>query len=768
MPLVVRAIGHTGQTQRLVWNQGNNVPVTAYLWGGGGGGGGNDSNPGGNGSGGAFSTTNFTVNEGDELFCAVGGPGGPGGSGSNAPGGFAGASFMATGTGTFWDSRSNIANGNFANGSIGAGQSYSNGAYCSFLNTYGIWNADSLGGVYSRDLNVAWDVSFATTGYYNFTISCDNRAELFIDDSFACFSDNFQTTFQQLFYITAGTHSIRVVGLNTGGPAAMGLTISGGTGDTVFNSRTTPASPPLYPAIGYNNASVFQQEFGVWESPSQIFCNRSYSVLFPTSGSYTFQLGVLYTATVTLDGVTILQSTNSWLLPQPSNVTLVVSAGYHQLAFTAQGVDGEDNPGSIALLVTSNTQQSYTGGRGGNSGGAGGSGAGGGAGGATVVLKSTVLQACAGGGGGGGGGGNVGIAAGQDAPGSRGQAPVGTPAGQNGTNKNGDGGGGGGGGGGLGGGNGGESPGGDIGGLAGAYGLGSGTPIEPNGVTPGGSTHPYYKGGTARGGATAQQGTGGYAVLVFDVGGTFVHQNGNFTVAQKVWIKTAVAWQRVKTTWVRDNGAWEPVLGFFAPYFTPVPGYWGSQPRDADGDAGAGGGGGGCKIICQKLAEMGFFDSAMNTADQQFGVMLRDQDPDAYNGYLRWAQPVVDLLEGKGSVKFRKIILFWVRDEQRRQQIQSNIVAHYLDVIARPWAEEMAYRMKAEGHDHSNPAGRFIMNIGLPMCRAISRFGKRRELPMWLKTVLIWGTTTVLLVAVTVISTVDKVINRVRNLFKRG
>jgi hypothetical protein len=752
----------------LVWNQGNNVPVTAYLWGGGGGGGGNDSNPGGNGSGGAFSTTNFTVNEGDELLCAVGGPGGPGGSGSNAPGGFAGASFMAQGTGTFWDSRSNIANGNFSNGSIGAGQPYSNGAYCSFLNTYGIWNADSLGGVYSRNLDVTWDVSFSVTGYYNFTISCDNRAELFIDDNLACFSDNYRTTFQQLFYITAGTHNIRVAAVNTGGPGSMGLTISGGTGDTIFNSRTTPASPPVYPVQGgvFSFYSVFQNEFGVWEADqSTIFCNRSYSVLFPTEGAYTFQLGVDYTATVTLDGVTILQATRT-ATTVPANVTLVVSAGYHQLAFTAQGNDG--GSASIALLVTSNNQQSYTGGRGGNSGGRGGSGAGGGGGGATIVYKNGSIMACGGGGGGGGGGGNVGAAAGQNAPGSRGQASVGTPAGQNGTNKNGDGGGAGGGGGGLGGGNGGESPGGDVGGLAGAYGLGSGTPVEPNGVAPGASTSPYYKSGTAVGGSTAQQGTGGYAVLVFDVGGTFVHQNGSFTIAQKVWIKTAVAWQRVKTTWVRDNGAWEPVLGFFAPYFTPVAGYWGSQPRDADGDAGSGGGGGGCKIICQKLAEMGFFDSAMNSADQQFGVMLRDQDPDAYTGYLRWAQPVVDLLEGKGSVKFRKIILFWVRDEQRRQQIQSNIVAHYLDVIARPWAEEMAYRMKAEGHDHSNPAGRFIMNIGLPMCRAISRFGKRRELPMWLKTVLIWGTTTVLLVAVTTISTVDRVINRVRKLFKRG
>ena len=749
----------------MVWNQGNNVPVTAYLWGGGGGGGGNDSNPGGNGSGGAFSTTNFTVNEGDEILCGVGGPGGPGGSGGNAPGGFAGASFMTQGTGTFWDSRSNIANGDFSNGNIGAGQPYSNGNYASFLNTYGIWNADSLGGVYSRDLNVQWLVSFAATGYYNFTISCDNRAELFIDGNFACFSDNYRTTFQQLFYITAGNHYIRVVGLNTGGPAAMGLTISGGTNDTIYNARED--YPVFSPSEYYPLFSTWQNDLGAWDGnplAPQIERTRAFSV--PLSGTYTIQLSS-YNAYLYIDGNLVL-STRNTLNAVPSNANVTLTAGSHTLYILADRDITNGYPGSVAILITSNDQGSYTGGRGGNSGVAGGSGAGGGGGGATVVFKSTVLQACAGGGGGGGGGGNVGIAAGQDAPGSRGQAPVGTPAGQNGTNKNGDGGGGGGGGGGLGGGNGGESPGGDIGGLAGAYGLGSGTPVEPNGVTPGGSTHPYYKGGTARGGDTAQQGTGGYAVLVFDVGGTFVHQNGNFTVAQKVWIKTAVAWQRVKTTWVRDNGAWEPVLGFFAPYFTPVPGYWGSQPRDADGDAGAGGGGGGCKIICQKLAEMGFFDSAMNTADQQFGVMLRDQDPDAYNGYLRWAQPVVDLLEGKGSVKFRKIILFWVRDEQRRQQIQSNIVAHYLDVIARPWAEEMAYRMKAEGHDHSNPAGRFIMNIGLPMCRAISRFGKRRELPMWLKTVLIWGTTTVLLVAVTVISTVDKVINRVRNLFKRG
>jgi hypothetical protein len=52
------------------------------------------------------------------------------------------------------------------------------------------------------------------------------------------------------------------------------------------------------------------------------------------------------------------------------------------------------------------------------------------------------------------------------------------------------------------------------------------------------------------------------------------------------------------------------------------------------------------------------------------------------------------------------------------------------------------------------------------MCRSIGRFGKKKELPMWGKTVLIWGITTVLLVAVSAISTVDKVIVKARKLFK--
>ena len=71
MALVVRPAGYTGFLQRLVWAQGDNVPVTAYLWGGGGAGGGADSASGGSGGGAGYTQVNFVVNEGDIIEVAV-------------------------------------------------------------------------------------------------------------------------------------------------------------------------------------------------------------------------------------------------------------------------------------------------------------------------------------------------------------------------------------------------------------------------------------------------------------------------------------------------------------------------------------------------------------------------------------------------------------------------------------------------------------------------------------------------------------------------
>lgn len=568
--VIVRPAGYTGSLQRLVWAQGNNVPVTAYLWGGGGGGGGNDSNRGGNGGGGGFTQMQFTINVGDVLEVAVGGPGGPGVSGTRgAGGGNAGASLVL-------ESNFNTAD---AVTSPPVVRQF-NSRYCTFLNTYGVWVDPSSARTFDR----TYSVNFPITTNYQFTASVDNYATFYIDGVEAFYADNFVNEFTVSIPVTAGNHTIRILGINTGGPGAVALTINQGT--------------------------------------------------------------------------------------------------------------------------------SYSGGRGGNAGGSGSSGAGGGGGGGTVVLLNGVPIGAAGGGGGGGGGGNVGgiAAIGENAPGTRGQAPVGQNAGQNGQNKDGDGGGAGGGGGGWGGGNGGVTPGGDIGGYAGVFGLSSGVFQNPSGRTPGGISNPYYRGSVAQGG-TFGGGTGlaGYAVFEFQVPGTFVHTGGSFQPVIQTYAKLNDIWSPVKATYIKENGTWSAVNGSEAPVFGTVSGRFGINPRAGEG--GEGGGGGGGKIICTKLYELGLMSKEIYEADQAFGAELVAARPDIYNGYRAWAEIVVDWMDGNGPN-----MMPWL-SEQRRREITQQWSTSWAQEIATPWAEEMAYQMGKR--PFGNSTGKAIMAVGTPICKAV-------------------------------------------------
>lgn len=212
---VVRTVGYTGSTEEIVWTQGNNVPVTAYLWGGGGGGGGNDSAPGGYGSGGSYASVSFTVSNGDSIKLAVGGQGGAGLSGTRSQGGgSAGGSYTIQ---PVFNTRSAT--------SSPPVYPQTNGNYCTFLNTYGVWENPSSAATFDR----SWTVNFPNTDEYTFTMSADNAAELLIDGVAVFYANNYTTTYESLISVTAGDHVIRIRGQNTGGPGAVGLTIDGGT-----------------------------------------------------------------------------------------------------------------------------------------------------------------------------------------------------------------------------------------------------------------------------------------------------------------------------------------------------------------------------------------------------------------------------------------------------------------------------------------------------------------------------------------------------------
>jgi hypothetical protein len=431
MTTQIRSLGFTNSLQRLTWDGPNNTRITAYLWGGGGGQGGNDSGVGGGGGGGGYTEVVFDINQGDVIDIAVGGRGSNGGSGaSNAPGGSAGPSYTAD---TIFNSRTTPASP--------AVIASTNSAYVGFLNAYGIW----VNPVSATFFDRTYTVNFPISGTYDFVASCDNYGTIYLDDESILDIPGFRATYSTTRTVTAGLHTVRMYGVNTGGPGSIALTITGGI--------------------------------------------------------------------------------------------------------------------------------SYGGGNGGRAGPAGSSGGGGGGGGATVIFKNSVPLAVAAGGGGGGGAGNQGTRNGDNAPGTRGQASVGITAGQNGQDKTGDGGGGGGGGGGLGGGNGGLVRDGDQGAGSGSFGLSSSPAQNPNGALSGGKSNPYYIG------TSGNAGNAGLAVLLFDVPGIYVNDGTAFRPVNATWTKINNEWKEVRSTYIKADGVWVPVAGSTTPNFNNISGNFGVNPR---------------------------------------------------------------------------------------------------------------------------------------------------------------------------------------------
>jgi hypothetical protein len=228
------AFEYTGSRQRLVTTN-LRGRITAYLWGGGGGGGGGDySAAGGDGAGSGYSVTTFDVGPTDIIDISVGG-GGKHGSGqrSSAAGGAGGASITVTGS-LFWSTLDLV------------GSSYihpTNGAYCPFLNTYGIWNTD----VQSPTIDISTTIDFPTTTEYTFTASCDNSAKIYIDGVLLMTAPGFSSVYPGVKLLSAGSHTIRIIGTNSSGPGSVGLTIagsdsfSGGNGGTGGSSGSSGA-----------------------------------------------------------------------------------------------------------------------------------------------------------------------------------------------------------------------------------------------------------------------------------------------------------------------------------------------------------------------------------------------------------------------------------------------------------------------------------------------------------------------------------------------
>ena len=106
----------------------------------------------------------------------------------------------------------------------------------------------------------------------------------------------------------------------------------------------------------------------------------------------------------------------------------------------------------------------------------------------------------------------------------------------------------------------------------------------------------------------------------------------------------------------------------------------------------------GDKLICTAMNKMGLLPDDIYALDAEFGLKVNREDRMLGDGYRLWALPVSEYI--------------------KRDTIGAKALRTFMLPITLAWAKEMAHKMRPEEYK-TNYAGKVIMAIGHPICRAI-------------------------------------------------
>lgn len=129
------------------------------------------------------------------------------------------------------------------------------------------------------------------------------------------------------------------------------------------------------------------------------------------------------------------------------------------------------------------------------------------------------------------------------------------------------------------------------------------------------------------------------------------------------------------------------------------------------------------KVICGKLYRLGYLPRDVFLADQAYGAKMMAEDPIAYEGYRLWADVVVDWMDGKGPD-----FMFWIKDKKVRAKKQQEYIIKLVRTIAASWAYHLAYKQGVIEKD--NTLGKVMLNVGVPICRAIGYLNRKFNINM--------------------------------------
>lgn len=122
----------------------------------------------------------------------------------------------------------------------------------------------------------------------------------------------------------------------------------------------------------------------------------------------------------------------------------------------------------------------------------------------------------------------------------------------------------------------------------------------------------------------------------------------------------------------------------------------GMDPNDSGGT----GGEGGTKVICTALHSKGMLDSKIYALDEEYGKLVRMNNPALMDGYHKLAVPFANYIQ---------------------KDTMGAVIARYaVAPFARAWAQEMAHEMKPEEYKGSI-LGKAIMAVTYPICEWVGK-----------------------------------------------
>ena len=135
-----------------------------------------------------------------------------------------------------------------------------------------------------------------------------------------------------------------------------------------------------------------------------------------------------------------------------------------------------------------------------------------------------------------------------------------------------------------------------------------------------------------------------------------------------------------------------------APVAAPTPVLPVGRPVGNTGKDSAGRDTGDSKLVCTAMNKMGLLPDDIYALDSEFGLKVNREDPVLGDGYRLWALPVSEFI--------------------KKDTLGARALRAFMRPITLAWAKEMAHQMRPDDYK-PNYAGKVIMAIGHPTCRAI-------------------------------------------------